>query len=212
MEKKLKEYIKKHKRAIWNFSARRQLQNKNFTIISNNCWGGQVYQDLNIPYQTPFIGLYLIIPCYLKLLQNFGYYMKQEITFAESSKYETINAERKMHRYPIGKLGDIELQMVHYKDEKEAKEKWERRKERINWNNLYVKLSERDQCTTENLREFDKLPFKNKICFTASDYEEVDARVFFSEFNGGIVENELNIYRRYFNVVDWLNKGEITRK
>ena len=35
------------------------LQNTNFSIISNNCWGGYVYQEQNLPYQSPFVGLFL---------------------------------------------------------------------------------------------------------------------------------------------------------
>ena len=37
-----------------------KLLNKKFTIISNNCWGGWVYREFAVPYQTPTIGLFFL--------------------------------------------------------------------------------------------------------------------------------------------------------
>jgi len=56
-----------------------KLQNKDFVLISRNCWGGQVYQWLNLPYNTPFVGLFLFGPCYMKLLRDFDKYMAMDI-------------------------------------------------------------------------------------------------------------------------------------
>lgn len=33
-----------------------RFRNKSFTIISNNCWGGLVYQKVGLGYQSPTIG------------------------------------------------------------------------------------------------------------------------------------------------------------
>lgn len=33
------------------------LKNKDFVIISDNCWGGAVYQWYDRPYNSPFVGL-----------------------------------------------------------------------------------------------------------------------------------------------------------
>ena len=41
------------------------------TIISNNCWGGFVYQKFNLQYRTPFVGLFIFAPDYIELLENF---------------------------------------------------------------------------------------------------------------------------------------------
>ncbi len=57
------------------------LQDKNFVIISNNCWGGEIYSWFKRPYNSPFIGLFLNGPCYLKLLSNFDYYMSLDLNF-----------------------------------------------------------------------------------------------------------------------------------
>mgnify|MGYP003885258989 CR=1 FL=1 len=58
-----------------------------FVIISNNCWGGSAYQWYRRPYNTPFVGLFIYGSCYLKLLNNFEYYMAQKLSFTTKSKY-----------------------------------------------------------------------------------------------------------------------------
>lgn len=42
----------------------------------------------------------------------------------------------------IGKLDDIEVVFLHYKSEEEAYQKWNRRKKRINYNNLIFKFND----------------------------------------------------------------------
>ena len=53
---------------IINFIPRRRLKNKNFTIICDNCWAGKVYQELGLPYQTPFVGMFVFSPDISKTL------------------------------------------------------------------------------------------------------------------------------------------------
>ena len=74
---------------IINFIPRRRLKNKNFTIICDNCWAGKVYQELGLPYQTPFVGMFVFSPDYIKMLKNLKYYLSGNIplTFVKESKY-----------------------------------------------------------------------------------------------------------------------------
>lgn len=52
-----------------------RIEDRNFTIISNNCWGGELYKELNLAYNTPFIGLFIYAPCYIKMLKNLRFYL-----------------------------------------------------------------------------------------------------------------------------------------
>ena len=47
------------------------IKNKTVTVVSNNCWGGFMYQSCKLQYHTPFIGLFMVAPDYIKLLENF---------------------------------------------------------------------------------------------------------------------------------------------
>ena len=37
------------------------LKNKSFSIISNNCWGGIVYDIFGLQYRSPTIGCYFFL-------------------------------------------------------------------------------------------------------------------------------------------------------
>jgi uncharacterized protein (DUF1919 family) len=49
---------------------RMRVHDPEFTIVSNNCWGAHIYQNLGEPYRTPFVGLFLAPECYLRLLKR----------------------------------------------------------------------------------------------------------------------------------------------
>ena len=110
---------------IINFIPRRRLKNKNFTIICDNCWAGKVYQELGLPYQTPFVGMFVFSPDYIKMLKNLKHYLSGNIPlkFVKESKY----IKYFDNSYPLALLDDIELHFLHYADEEEATQKWERR-------------------------------------------------------------------------------------
>ena len=154
---------------------RRKLYNTNFTIISNNCWAGHVYRYFGIPYLTPTVGLYFFADDYLKLLQRLRYYMQQDLHFISLSESkhqnELLDHGGKSLTCPIGVLDDIEVIFLHYKTAEEAQHKWYRRRERMNWDNLYVKMSQMNGCSEDMMKEFDLLPFDNKFLFVKQKYK-----------------------------------------
>lgn len=170
------------------------LINRDFTIISNNCWGGFIYQRFNLPYKTPFLGLFLPAPCFIALLEDFENNMKKSLRFIsvqESAYYSKINTSGR--EYPIGILGEnIEVHFLHYKTPQEAVAAWNRRKVRINPHNILFKFAEMDCCTPALIERFDKLPFKHKICFTAHDYPGCKSTLLLSQkyIDGNQVKNE----------------------
>ena len=189
---KIKNKLKPIVYPIINFIPRRRLKNKNFTIICDNCWAGKVYQELGLPYQTPFVGMFVFSPEYIKMLKNLKHYFSVNIHNA----------------YPLALLDDIELHFLHYADEKEATQKWNRRLERIHWDNLYFKFNDNDACTYELMKEFEALPYKSKVIFSSKNYSDLPSLVHFkSAEKQGHVGIDLKTYHRYFNVVTWLNKG-----
>ena len=38
----------------------KQLKNTDFTIISNNCWGGMVYESYDLPKESPTVGMFFM--------------------------------------------------------------------------------------------------------------------------------------------------------
>lgn len=148
------------------------LKNKNFTIISDNCWGWFVYKYFWLEYQSPFVGLFLFPNCYIRLLENFDYLVSQDLIFIEPSESIYFTKLKKWGTawYPIWLLGSVELHFLHYNSKKDAFEKWNRRKKRINYNNLLVKFSEGEEDLPELVKRFEKLSFVNKVCFSKQQY------------------------------------------
>ncbi len=190
---------------------RMRVKNRNFSIISYDCWGGGLYKDLGLKYTTPTIGLFFYAPCYIKMLKNLDFFLKSEIKFIDISKYEEANIRRENgDKYPIGLLREeIEIHFMHYKTPQEAKEKWNRRLQRLNMGNLFISFSDRALCEPEHIKEFDSLPFKNKVCFTAKEYPNCKSVVWLKRFKnkphiGNIFTNPEE-YKKYFDVANWLN-------
>lgn len=181
------------------------LKNCSFSIISNDCWGGDVYQNFSIQYQTPFVGTRIINKCYLRLLKNLKWHLKLPLEFSNFSRYKYVNLELQDRPFVIGILnGDIEIHFYHETNEKKVLDSWERRLERINWDRIFVKFSDFfEEDFSPYLKEFESLEFSNKICFTAKPYSDFPSAFFIPE-----VDDEYRsflITERHFDIVSWLN-------
>jgi uncharacterized protein (DUF1919 family) len=146
-----------------NRKNKKRLNNTNFSIISSNCIGGVIYHELGLQFKSPTINMYIESKDFIKFCKNLEFYLKQEL------KYLKQDADG----YPIIELYDIKLHCVHYKNFKEVRESWNKRAKRVNLNNLFFIMSERDGCTYEDIVEFDKLPYKNKVIFVHKEMPEI---------------------------------------
>lgn len=163
--KKISGFFKKIFYEIRRFFVKKSIKNKNFSVISNNCWAGRVYQYLDMPYLSPTAGLYFFAPDYIKFVSDLRRYLATELRFIEpeESKYYEEIKKRNQTDKPIGILDDVEIVFLHYKTKEEAAEKWNRRKKRVNFDNIILKFSRMDLCTEKEIEEFDRLLFKNKF-------------------------------------------------
>lgn len=190
------------------------MNNSNFTIISNNCWGGHVYRFFNAPYDSPTVGLYFFSEDYIKFLKGFKRYVDMELRFikAEESKWYDELQKRKETNVPIGLLGDVEIIFLHYKTQEEAYKKWNRRKVRIHWDNIVYKMTEQNLCTLDHLKTFDALPLRHKFVFTSEDYG-LNSQVICDEWRGsGEVSNDTLHFRKYIDLINLLNGKPFRKK
>lgn len=154
---------------------RKKINSTDFTIISNNCWGGFIYQSYNLKYNTPTVGLFFMADDYIKFISDIKKWIYQSINFinfTESKYYDHFKDWNKFGKYPIGILegSDIEIHFLHYNSEKEVLDNWDRRLKRINWNKVLYKFNDQNLCLYEHIKKFSELPYKNKICFTSKHY------------------------------------------
>lgn len=209
----IKKIINYSREQLYQKVAKIRLRNKDFSIISDDCWGGRVYTDVGISYTSPTVNLFFYSSCFLKLVQDLQHYIDKELEFVTTSKYEIANQSRKNSgkNYPIGKLGDIEIHFLHSKDNEDAKTKWNNRKSRLNYDKLFFKFSDAYLIDEKDLIEFENLPLKNKVIFVSKKYEGLNNAIHLKEFEKeGFVGDAFKyrwIYRKYFNSVKWLNNG-----
>lgn len=164
------------------------IKSRDFTVISNNCWAGRLYQYLDMPYLSPTVGLYFFADDYIRFVKNLKYYMSLDLEFIkpeQSKYYEVLKIKNQLDK-PIGALDDVEIVFLHYKTEEEAYEKWNRRKARINWDNLYIKFSKMNMCTESNLWEFDSLPVKKKFMLIPEKSKQYNCSLYWS---GSVAED-----------------------
>lgn len=189
---------------------RKKILNSDFSIISNNCWAGWVYRRYGIEYRTPTVGLFIMPSDYIIFLKNLKEYINMDMKFIkpEDSKYKEYisSKDKRFGRYPIGKLNDIEIHFLHYKSSKEAYEKWNRRKQRINLKNLIVKFNDQNGCEYKEFDEFNKLPYKNKIFFTANNNFTKSESIYIKEYSkSGFVEDDMLFCTKYLNLTQYIN-------
>ncbi len=130
-----------------------RIKNKDISLITFNCIGGILYNEMSLRFNSPTINMFFSAPDFIKFCTNLKYYMEKELiedTTADSS-------------YPVAKIDDIKIFGLHYKSFDELKTKWDERKQRINWDNIFIIGGYRDNCTPQLVEEFGKIPFDNKI-------------------------------------------------
>lgn len=197
------------------------LKKKKFTVLCNNCTGGFVLHDLGQRFDTPTINMYFSGTDFFDFVEHLSYYIRQEL--CEASQIGNDNG----YNYPIAiipggeKYRDIELHFLHYKSFEEAKEKWDERKSRIQWNRLFVIwtfMGEMDGGNKKFYKRAQDLPVEKKVIFVNHPVNKKEYPDFYYikgfENNSGLgVLSQFqnlkgNRYYDQFDFVKWFNEGE----
>ncbi|OOF52083.1 hypothetical protein BKK54_00225 [Rodentibacter genomosp. 1] len=206
MLSKINTAVNQLQRKFINHQLKSRLKKHGMTVISANCVGAFILHDLGEPFNSPFVNLYLSPRDFIRYLQNIDFYQQQSLEFIASEK-----------TYPVGKLSDIEIHFMHYHSEQEAREKWQIRSARINPDNLFIIMTDKDGAqgiTYENLVAFDQLPFKNKVVFTHKPYPELRSAFYIQGFERQNQVGDLFAFSGWngmkyydqFDYVSWFNQ------
>lgn len=213
----IKEELRDVRDRIFSFYEANRLKNKSYVLVTNNCWGYELYNSTGREYNTPFIGLFLLPECYLRFLERFEYCLNAELKFTSQSKYY---AQPKS--YPIGVIdGDIEIHFLHYKSETEAREKWQRRVCRFkravaDGAEIYFKLCDCEGCSPEHLARFHALPFPNKISIGLQGFNSpchIHVPKLRNPSGTSLVDGARLFKKRYtyFDITQWLLRGKVSK-
>lgn len=150
----------------FDFTDYAQLKENSVSIISDNCWGGVLYHYLDLPFMSPFINFWIPNSDFVKMVSDLEGYMSCPLSMERQGD---------MRNYPIGSLeigGEkVFFYFCHHDTFEEAQNDFERRKSRINWNNLFIKMHYakgyiHSKHSIEDIARFEKIPYEKKVCLS----------------------------------------------
>lgn len=216
--------ISKLSRAFAMYERRSRLKNKNFSIISNTCIGGVIYNSLGEKFCSPTINMVI----YEEDFINFCRYLKEYSKIPVDLPNDKELKEFPQVNYPVGiihggEYPDIKLLFVHYNSFEEAKLKWEERFKRVNYDNIFIIMDRELNAKDEILDNFYSLEYKNKVFFTDKpssskwnsnfNFSYYTKDKYFANCLYEIVNVGIKQYRWLdeFDYVSWLNSGIIKK-
>ena len=136
----------------------RQLQRSRLSIFAMNCFGGLISNTLGMPFRSPLVNMvfHTETDC-IRFLRAPRICMKENLGLKKMVWNQVFG-----YYHPIATLCNIDITLNHDPNFDEALAKWNKRKQRINWYNLFVTMYTEKQ---EILEEFDALPYGKKVCF-----------------------------------------------
>jgi len=190
-----------HYRRLYSLYNRKRLKNRDFSLITSNCIGGSILHDLGLPFNSPFVNLWLKPSDFLKFCEKMDYYLSLKLEFT------TVVG---LH-HPVGVLDDILIFFQHYTTEQEAEDAWNRRKKRIHPDNLFVIFTDRDGCTYDDLLRFDRLSIQNKVVFTHVEHKDIVSAFYIPGFEKETSVGHLMYYKsrfsfkKYYDAFDYVS-------
>lgn len=182
---------------------RKKLINNDFSLISIDCLGGIVQHDLGVKFNTPTVNLWFYPLDFLRFVNDLEHYLNCNLEFVNENGIS----------YPVARLDDIKIYFTHYNNNKEAKEAFEKRKNRIKWDNIFVIMTDANNCTEEQIKAFDKIKYPHVI-FTHKEVEGVSSAYYCKSDKNGVFHaytRKISPKRYYdsFDFVRWFNTGEL---
>lgn len=185
---------------------RARLTNPNPTVFASNCNGGVMTHDLGLQFRSPTVNLFIRPKEYVRFLDNLQHYL-HEAQFVPGGGTD----------YPVGILDDIRVDFVHYQSFDEAVAKWNSRLDRIDLDNAFYVMTERDGCTHDDLVAFDELPYRNKVVFVSKPMPDIASAFYDPSFP--VTEGEVDVLsnyvsklsgRRYLDTFDYVSFLTVT--
>ena len=148
----------------------RKNKNKDFTLIARDCVGGALYHQLGLRFLSPTINLFFIPEDFNQFCLHLRDYIDgQLIEFKDKNTDYPVGL-----LYPTSGIKPVRIDFMHYDSFEEAFHKWNERKERINWENIFVLSTmcypkETAVITPQLIEEWNKIPYK-KVMLVDKEY------------------------------------------
>ena len=207
-------WIAKIYEVLSNAWYRLRLRNDNFTIITNTCIGGVMYHKLGKQFLSPTINLWMYDVEFYRFINNLKEYMQKELVFVDG-----------IDETPTAWCGDVMIHFNHAHSNEEAARDWYKRRERINYDNLFIICSDKpfeDQSVSyEDIASLKNISCRGKVVFSTRHYDDIDYIVPLPKADDGdwvnvyMLDKNKNGRWRWesaFDWVHWLNAGDVRLK
>ncbi len=170
-----------------------------------------MFHDLGLKFQSPTVNLMLTQTDFVQLILHIDNYLNGEFEFFEDPDLTCPCAWLCAEGLP-----SIRITFTHYQNKEEAVRKWLERSTRINRDNLFIFLMERDGLTREQIEKVAMLKARGIVVFTARDYSDIPYTVQIKKYEiDGEVGNVLrknyidgsHEYEKHFDFVKWFNEA-----
>ncbi len=170
-------------------------------IFSENGAGGIMSQNLKLESLSPTAGLWLSAPDLVKLVCNLPHYLALTPQILKASDAP----------YPVAMLDDITLHLNHFSDAGAAIKTWERKKERVDFDNLFVVTSE-NGLTKADMGRLLAANLKGLVIFTAKERPDIPHTFCLKQYETQAAVGAYSVtgldglrpFEREFNYANWL--------
>jgi len=193
------ELLRRIERRLYLDRKRKRLRNRTPSILSDNCNGSMILHDMQCRFCSPTVNLFMLPEDYLAFVTDPQRYLAAIPVEIPSDK-----------PYPVGKVEDITVYFMHYDSFEQAKTKWCERAARVDMDNVFLMMTDKNGCTEDHLRRFDALPYTHKVVFTHKPYPDIRSAVYMPGFeeNGevGVLSDPKPGFfkRRYLDDFDYI--------
>jgi uncharacterized protein (DUF1919 family) len=182
----------------------RRLVKEPRSIISDDCWGGRVYEANSLPCHSPFVGMGFATREYIHFLER----------MREPGALDPISISSEKKGYPVIQTRHAELYGMHYKTEQEFMQRYQRRRLRLNLARPWIKIDfGRPDYRPEDIERWNTLRLPDSVAFHPDEPRFHALKI----HHGVAVRNWiLNGYEMYarslgaFDIYTWLATGKIS--
>jgi uncharacterized protein (DUF1919 family) len=183
---------------------KRRLPRDDFSIVSDDCWGGRVYAELGLKCFSPFIGMGFVPSEYLSFL----------VRMREPGALDVLSISSEERGYPIIQTRYARLMGMHYKSNDEFQSRYERRCKLIKWDRLFVKIDlGKPQYEQIDIERWNDLKLPHALALYPADQPRFRSLAIHQgvavtgwELDGA---RQFQLSVRNFDVFSWLNHDRI---
>ena len=173
---------------------RKKLKNKTPSVLSSNCNGAIMLHDLGCRFNSPTVNLYFESADFLRFLTEPKRYLNA-VPAETASEFP----------FPVGMLEDLPVRFMHYATFEEAKQKWIERAARVDFDNLFLMMTDKNGCSYDHIAAFDALPYAHKVIFTHKPYPEFKSACYIPGFEDAGEVGVLSDWKPGFWKRRWLD-------